>query len=111
VVLLGEVGELEVEAERPQHLGLPLRCELPDRLAQLVTRSALAGGPGEPADALLGREQVGALLLDEDASEDVAEQADVPAKRSFRVDPRDPRRRALPGRRGRTSSAGGAAAP
>jgi hypothetical protein len=36
VVLLGEVDELEVDAERPQHERLPPRCERGDRAAQLV---------------------------------------------------------------------------
>jgi nitrogen regulatory protein PII len=85
-VLLGEVGELEVEGERPEHRGLPVGIEGAHGFAQLVARRAGAGGAREVADPLLGLEQTLAFLLDEDAAEDLAEQANVAAERRVGVD-------------------------
>ena len=80
VVLLGDVDELEEERERPQHGGLPLVLERGDRLAELVARASGAGIAGESANPLLVVEQLLALLLDEHAPEQVAEQAHVGAE-------------------------------
>jgi mycothiol synthase len=85
VVLLGEVRELEVDGERPQDARLALEREPADRLAQLVPRLTRSRRPREAADQLLGLEQLLALLLDDDAAEDLAEQPDVAAERCFRI--------------------------
>ena len=84
VLLLGEVGELEEERERAQDLRLPLEVEPADCLRQLGAHGrvvALAGAAGDAADLLLLGEQLLPLLLDHDAPEQVAQQADVSAKR------------------------------
>ena len=80
VVLLGDVGELEEERERPQHRGLLLELESADRLLELRAIARLAGDARQAADLLLERQQLLALLLDEDLAEHVAEQADVGAE-------------------------------
>ncbi len=88
MVLLGEVGELEVEAERAQHLGLALERELADRRREIGPCPGAARPPRLPrerADALLVGEQLLPFLLDEDAAEDLAEQPDVPPERCLRV--------------------------
>ena len=88
VVLLGQVGELEVEAEGAEHLSLPLEWQRADGRRQVGTRSRPPGLPRlarQRPDPLLVCEQVLTLLLDEDAAEDLAEQPDVAAKWSFRV--------------------------
>jgi hypothetical protein len=84
VVLLGEVGELEVEGERAEYLRLALERQRGDGRGQLGAGRRPARRPrppGELADPLLGREQLLPALLDEDAAEDLAEQADVPPQR------------------------------
>jgi hypothetical protein len=84
VVLLGDVRQLEVEAEGAEHLCLALEIELGDCSPQLGSAGGPAGGAGlarEPPDPLFLVEQVLPLLLDEDPAEDVAQQADVAAER------------------------------
>jgi hypothetical protein len=84
VMLLGEVCELEVERERPQHVGLPIEGQCGDRFGELVPRSRTAGRTrvaGQLADSLLGGEEARTTLLDEHASEGLAEQAHVPSER------------------------------
>jgi hypothetical protein len=83
-VLLGDVRQLEVEAEGAQHLRLALEIELANGLPQRLP----AGGPArrarlarEPPDPLFLIEQLLPFLLDEDPAEDVAQQADVAAER------------------------------
>ena len=86
MVLLGDVRELEVEAEGSEHGRLPLERQGADGGGELRARARLTHRPGSPrerADALLVREQILPFLLDEDAAEDVAEQADIAPKRSF----------------------------
>jgi hypothetical protein len=85
VVLLGQVGELEVQRECAEYLGLTLERQRPDCRAE---RPAGRLGPGrastsgELPNAFLGLEEAAAALLDEDATEDVAEEANVPPQRS-----------------------------
>jgi hypothetical protein len=82
--LLGEVCELEVEPEGPQHLSAPLVGEVADDGCEIGARPRLPGGARlarELADPLDVREQVLALLLDEDTAEDLAEEPDVAAER------------------------------
>ena len=86
VVLLGDVRELEEERERAQDGGLLLEIELADRLLELGAAARLPRLAREPADPLLQREQLLALLLDEDLPEDVPEQADVGAELSLASD-------------------------
>ena len=92
-MLLGDVGQLEEERERPQDLRLLVEVELLDGTCQLVPHlwvAALAGPPGDAADLLLPRQQLLSLLLDHDAAEQIAEQANVPAERRVsRHDVRD----------------------
>ena len=82
VMLLGDVRELEIEGERAQHRRLLPRRQPVHGLGQLGRggRVALPAGACEAPDPLLELEQPLALLLDEHAPEQVAEQADVPAK-------------------------------
>ena len=82
MVLLGDVDELEEERERPQHRGLPVEVERGDRLAELRRATLrLRASRARAPDPLLVVEQLLALLLDEHAPEQVAEQAHVGAKR------------------------------
>ncbi len=84
VLLLGDVGELEEERERAQDLRLLREVELanfPGELRADLGITGLARTPRDLPDLLLALEQVLALLLDHDAPEQVAEQADVPAER------------------------------
>jgi hypothetical protein len=74
MVLLGEVRQLEVEAECAEDEALFLQAE---RRIDRRDRAGLPGGPGVDADALDEVEQPLALLLDEDAAEQRSEQADV----------------------------------
>ncbi len=88
VMLLGDVGELEVEAERAQDLRLARDRESAELPGQLGSPVLVTGGPdvaGEQADSLLGLDQLGAFLLDEHPSEQLPEQADVAPQRGFRV--------------------------
>jgi hypothetical protein len=84
VVLLGEVRELEVEPEGPQHLRAPLVGKVADHGREVGPRPGLPGGTRlarelpDPLDVL---EQILALLLDEDTAEDLAEEPDVAAER------------------------------
>ena len=80
-MLLGDVDELEEERERAQHRGLAFEAERGDRLAESASRAAGAGIARKRADPLLVVEQLLALLLDEHAPEQVAEQAHVGAER------------------------------
>jgi hypothetical protein len=84
VVLLGDVRQLEVQAEGAEHLPLALEFELRDGVPQFLPprgaalRARLAR---QPPDPLLLVEQLLPLLLDEYPAEDVAQQADVAAER------------------------------
>ena len=77
VVLLGDVRELEEDAERPQHDGLALERKRRDRLLERLALPAAARPARERADPLDEVEYFLPLLLDEHAPEEVAEQADV----------------------------------
>lgn len=80
MVLLGEVHELEVDAEGAQDECLPLDVELGDRDAERLAPRRPTGGTrraGEQSYPLLELEDLLALLLDEHTPEDVAEEADV----------------------------------
>ena len=80
VMLLGDVGELEVEREGAEDLRLLLEVEPADGTRELgahVGVARLAGPAGDVADLLLARQEVFPLLLDHHAPEQVAEQADV----------------------------------
>jgi len=81
MVLLGDVCELEVEGEGAQHARLPLERQRLDGFLDLLVRRAGARRARERAHPLDVLEQRLALLLDEDAPEQVAEQADVTAER------------------------------
>ena len=65
VVLLGDVREVEVDGERPQHDRLRVDVELRDGLTERPGRARVAATPepGEEADPLLEAEDVVALLL------------------------------------------------
>ena len=87
-MLLGEIGELEVETERAEDLRLALERKLADRSRQISARPGAARPPRLPRecpDTLLVGEQLLAFLLDEDSPEDLAEQPDVPPERRLRV--------------------------
>ena len=81
VLLLGDVRELEVRCERSQHARLPLERQRGDRRREVVGRNSFARGAREPAHPLDVGEQRLVLLLDEDAAEHVAQQANVAPKR------------------------------
>ena len=81
MVLLGDVRELEEDRERAQHRGLLLEREGADGFLELRALARLARVTRETANLLLQHEQLLALLLDEDVSEHVAEQADIGAER------------------------------
>ena len=75
-MLLGEVRELEVERERPQHVRLPLERKGCDGGLQPGAGRRTAGGASatrEPADVLLIGEQAFAALLDENAAQDLTQ--------------------------------------
>jgi hypothetical protein len=81
VVLLGQVGELEVEGEGAEDVSLPLEWEGRHRPREPRARRLTAGRPclaREIADPLLVGEEPGAALFDEHPAEDVPEQADFP---------------------------------
>ena len=84
MVLLGDVDELEEERERPQNGGLPVVIERRDRLPKLVARASGSSIAGERPDPLLVVEHLLTLLLDEHASEQVAEKAHVGAESGVR---------------------------
>ena len=84
VVLLGDVGEVEVDGERAQDDGLRLDVERRDRLGERALDAPES--PRRPSRASRRMRSSSAvdvlsLLLGEDASEDLAEQADVRAER------------------------------
>ena len=100
MVLLGEVRELEVEAERAQDERLRLRLEIVDRVGR--RDGAVAPRLSRlPADAFDELEQVPSLLFDENLAQDRAEQPDVAAEWSGRVAHRGPVRTAGRVRSGR----------
>ena len=81
VVLLGDVDELEEQRERPQHRALRARARAPrPRRASAPREPPRARVARERPDPLLVVEEVLALLLDEHAPEQVAEQAHVGAE-------------------------------
>ena len=85
VVLLGDVRELEEDAERPQHDGLALERERPRSSRRAARARPLAARPArERADPLDEVEHLLPLLLDEHAPEEVAEQADVRTQAGIR---------------------------
>ncbi len=84
MVLLGDVRQLEEDAERPQDDGLALERERRDRLLERLAFAAAARPARERADPLDEVEHRLALLLDENASEQVAEQADIRAQAEIR---------------------------
>ena len=80
MVLLGEVDELEVDAEGAQDECLPLDVEFGDRGPERPSSRRPTGRTcraREESYPLLELQDLLALLLDEYASEDVAEEADV----------------------------------
>ncbi len=77
MLLLGDVRQLEIEREGPQHARLPLDRQRGHTLDQLVVRRPGAGRARECPHALDVLEQRLVLLLDEHPPEQVAEQADV----------------------------------
>ncbi len=79
MVLLGEVRELEVEPERPEHERLRLGLEVAQQL-RARDASVAAGLSGRVPDPLDQLEQPRALLLDEHVSEDRPEQPNVAAE-------------------------------
>ena len=87
VVLLGDVRELEEDAERAQHDGLALERQRRDRLLERLALPAAARPARERADPLDEVEHLLPLLLDEHAPEQVAEQADVRAQAGIRSHP------------------------
>ena len=84
VVLLGDVRELEEDAESPQDDGLALERERRDRLREGLTLATAARPARERADPLDEVEHLLPLLLDENAPQQVAEQADVRAQADVR---------------------------
>ena len=84
MVLLGDVGELEVERERAQNLAWRSSVERRDGLAESAREEALAlsGLPRQRPDPLLLGEQLLTLLLDENQAKEIAEEADVATERS-----------------------------
>ena len=83
-MLLGDVREVEVDRERPQDDRLASRPGAQRSVSASAARSrcvAASPEPGEPADPLLEPEGLLAFLLDEHATERVAEQPDVRAER------------------------------
>ena len=81
VVLLGEVGELEVEREGAEHVGLAFERQRGDGGRKPLARDLAAGTARERSDALDVVEQLCAALLDEDATEHVSEESDVAPER------------------------------
>jgi hypothetical protein len=81
VLLLGDVRELEVRCEGAQDARLSLEWQSPDCGGEVVGGHSLACGAREPTHPLDVGEQRLVLLLDEDAAEDVSEQANVAPKR------------------------------
>jgi hypothetical protein len=80
MVLLGDVRELEVERERPQDTRLPLERQGVDGIPKITVRLAGPRSAGEGPHALDVLEQGLPLLLDEDAAEQVAQEAHVAAE-------------------------------
>jgi hypothetical protein len=87
VVLLRQIDQLEVDAERPQDerlaLGLQSRDGLPQALA-LRRAPCRARGAGEEPYLLLEVEQLLPVLLDEDPPEDRSQQPNVASERCIR---------------------------
>ena len=81
VVLLGEVGELEVEREGAEHVSLAFERQRGDGGRKPLVRDLAAGTARERSDALDVVEQPRAALLDEDATENVSKEADVAPER------------------------------
>ncbi len=84
VVLLGDVGEVEVDGEGAEDDGLRLDVERRDRLGERSGGAFVAAPPEacEEAHPLLEAEDALALLLGEDPPEDLPEEPDVRAERS-----------------------------
>ena len=85
MVLLCNVGELEIEAEGTEDLRLAVKVEPADCLAELCPGGgavALPGVAGQEPDPLLLGKQLLTLLFDEHQAEQVAEEAYVAPERS-----------------------------
>ena len=80
VVLLGDVRELEEDAEGAEDDGLALERQRRDRLLERLPLTAAARPARERADSLDEVEHLLTLLLDEDTAEQIAEQANVRAQ-------------------------------
>ena len=96
-MLLGDVDELEVDGEGPDHRRLPIEREQAHRIPQLVARPTLARLPREQPDPFLRGEQLLALLLDQYVTEHVTEKPNVTPEPRVRA-----HRPILNARRGRT---------
>ena len=82
-MLLSQVDELEVHGERAEHEPFSVGVEAGYRVSKRLAVRRTPGGSsvaGERADPLFLVEQLPALLLDEHAAEDVAEEPDIPAQ-------------------------------
>jgi hypothetical protein len=77
VMLLGDVDQLEIEAESPQNIGLIDGRQHPHGVADGIDVAGFARIARTQPDPLLGLEQLVASLLDEDLAEDAAEQSNV----------------------------------
>ena len=86
MVLLGDVRQVEEEAEGAQHERLLAQVERADRGRQLGAGRGVAvpAGAGEQPDPLLDCEQLLALLLDDHLAEQLPEQPHVRAERIVR---------------------------
>ena len=81
VMLLGDVDQLEVEAERSENVGLIARRQRPHGVANSVDVAGRARIARAQPDPFLRLEQLIAFLLDEDLAQHRAEQANVAAER------------------------------
>ena len=105
-MLLGEVGQLEVEGERAQDARLAFKRQHVDRGAEFVAARSLPRRARERPHVLDGGEERLVLLLDEHAAEQVAEEAHVAPE-----DVGDHRHPSILGRKALETAQSGAAAP
>jgi hypothetical protein len=81
MLLLGDIGKLEVESERTEHARLPVERQSGHTRSEVVVRRTAARGPRQRTHALdVGEERL-VFLLDEHLPEEVAEHANVPPER------------------------------
>jgi hypothetical protein len=85
VVLLGDVDQLEIEAERSQNVGLIDGRQHPHGVADGPGVVSFARIARTQPDPLLRLEQLVPFLLDEDLAQDVAEQANIAAEWGVRL--------------------------